>query len=209
VHCTSRGSLPGRALASRWWVVIEVWDHDGRRRVGYRRRMRLPDSSRQPGSAVDGDSASTASLLIRIGAYSATKLTEMLSQLDLTPAQTGLLRAVALEPGRSQQAIAAQLGMQPSRLVTLVDQLEERGLVRRDRNRDDRRTYSVTVTVAGSRMMGRIRELSRTHEDTLLADLDADERKQLHALLSRLAAAEDVLSVHSSQPITFASGGIS
>jgi len=54
--------------------------------------------------------------------------------LDLTPAQAGLLRLIAWQPGQSQQEVARTLGTPPSRLVLLVDRLEERGLIERRRN---------------------------------------------------------------------------
>ena len=70
-----------------------------------------------------GRTGGVAFLLAQIGAHAAERFGERIAQLDLTPPQTGLLRAVAAEPGRSQQAVAEQLRIQPSRFVALVDEL--------------------------------------------------------------------------------------
>ena len=128
-----------------------------------------------------------AFLLAQIGAHAAARFAERIKALDLTPAQAGVLRLTAWQPGRSQQEIARTLGTPPSRLVLLIDGLEERGLVERRRNPDDRRHYALYLTDAGSRFMGRLAEAGSAHEEDISAGLDADERAQLGELLSRIA----------------------
>jgi DNA-binding MarR family transcriptional regulator len=133
--------------------------------------------------------AGCAFLLTQLGTHAATAFAERISRLDLTPPQTGLLRVVAIEPGRSQQALAQQLGTPPTRLVALVDGLEERGLLERRRNPQDRRLHAVHLGPAGERLMGEIRDVAREHEDATLAPLDDDERARLRELLGKLADA--------------------
>jgi DNA-binding MarR family transcriptional regulator len=69
------------------------------------------------------------------------------------PPLSGLLRLVATQPGQSQQELAGQLRTPPSRLVLLVDQLEERGLIERRRNPDDRRHYALFLTAEGGQFL--------------------------------------------------------
>jgi DNA-binding MarR family transcriptional regulator len=142
---------------------------------------------------VDEDPGS-AFLLAQLGAHAAALFAERIAVLELTPAQSGLLRVIALEPGRSQQAIAAQLGVPPSRLVALIDGLEQRGLARRDRSRTDRRHHAVNLTAEGGAMMRRVSEIARAHEEDLLGQLDNGERAWLHQLLTRLATARGLVS---------------
>lgn len=127
-------------------------------------------------------------LLSQLGAHAADRFAERTAELDLTPPQTGLLRAIARDPGRSQQVIAAQLGILPSRLVTLLDVLEDRGLVQRRRNLADRRLYAVHLSAEGEQAMRRIAQAARSHDDAMLAGLNRAERAQLLDLLTRLAA---------------------
>jgi DNA-binding MarR family transcriptional regulator len=129
-----------------------------------------------------------AFLLTQIGSHAATRFGERIAELDLTPPQTGLLRAVAVAPGQSQQALARLLGTPPSRLVALVDGLDERGLVERRRNPDDRRLHALHLTDAGRDTLRRIAEVSQAHNDEMCAALTAEERTTLTALLARIAA---------------------
>ncbi|MBC3192096.1 winged helix-turn-helix transcriptional regulator [Pseudonocardia sp. C8] len=131
--------------------------------------------------------AGSAFLLAQLGAHAAARFGERIAELDLTPPQAGLLRAVATEPGRSQQALSGHLGMPASRLVSLVDGLADRGLLERRRNPDDRRLHALHLTAAGEEMLGRVAAAGRAHEDELLAALDGAERDTLHALLTRIA----------------------
>ena len=129
----------------------------------------------------------SAFLLAQLGSYAATRFAERIADLDLTPPQAGLLRAIAAGPGQSQQALARLLGTPPSRLVALVDGLDERGLVERRRNPDDRRLHALHLTAAGDALLARIGEVARAHDDALCAGLDPDDRATLRTLLSRLA----------------------
>lgn len=134
-----------------------------------------------------GPPVSAAFLLSQVGADAAREFAQRLGELDLTPPQAGLLRAVATGPGRSQQALAQQLGTPPTRLVALVDGLEQRDLLERRRNPDDRRLHAVHLGSAGAATLAELRRVAGEHDDALLTALDADERAVLRALLTRVA----------------------
>ncbi|MGD9991507.1 MarR family winged helix-turn-helix transcriptional regulator [Pseudonocardia sp.] len=134
-----------------------------------------------------GPGPGSAFLLAQIGAHAAMRFAERIGALDLTPPQTGLLRAVAAAPGQSQQTLAGILGTPPSRLVALVDQLDERGLVERRRNPADRRLHALHVTAAGEKLLQRIADVGREHDDAMCAALDDGERATLRVLLGRIA----------------------
>lgn len=138
----------------------------------------------------DGPVPGPAFLLAQLGACAAARFAERVAALELTPAQTGLLRAVATGPGRSQQELARHLGTPPSRLVALVDGLDERGLLERRRNPDDRRLHALHLTDAGRELLGRIGQVAREHDADVCAPLGADEREVLAGLLRRIADAQ-------------------
>lgn len=94
---------------------------------------------------------------------------------------------MAAEPGRSQQAVAEQLGIQPSRFVALVDELERRGVIERRRNATDRRLYALHLTTQGEQLMREIGQVGTAHENDVCSALSASERTTLFELLERVA----------------------
>lgn len=133
---------------------------------------------------------STAFLLTQVGAHAAALFAERLRELDLAPPHAGILRAVAASPGQSQQWLASLLGMVPSRLVPLLDELERRGLVERRDHAEDRRLYALHLTEKGVAIMSEIGRIARAHDDAICRSLTGAEREQLRALLVRIAEAE-------------------
>ena len=75
-----------------------------------------------------GPGGSPAFLVSQVGAHAAGKFAERLAPLGLTPAHVGLLRLITASPGSSQQDVAEQLGVFPSRLVALLTSSKRRGL---------------------------------------------------------------------------------
>jgi DNA-binding MarR family transcriptional regulator len=135
-----------------------------------------------------GASGQLAFLIAQIGALAAMRFAERVETAGVTPPQAGLLRVVAAEPGRTQQAVAGQLGLLPSRLVILIDELEGRGLVERRRDPHDRRNSALYVTDAGKATLQDIGRAAQAHGDDLLAPLTKADRATLSDLLGRLAA---------------------
>jgi DNA-binding MarR family transcriptional regulator len=126
-------------------------------------------------------------LLAQIGAHAATRFAERLEALEITPAQAGLLRVIGATAGASQQQVALTLGMFASRMVALVDELQERKLVERLPNPDDRRTYSLVLTPEGRRALEAVGRVAREHQEDLLGALSKSERDTLAGLLLRVA----------------------
>lgn len=138
-----------------------------------------PDTARRPDGA--------GFLLAQVGAHGARLFATRVAPLGLTPARSGLMRAIARGPGRSQSALAEHLGVRPSRLVVLVDELAEAGLVERRPHATDRRQRAVHLTEEGEATMAKLGLAAVDHEDELCRALDAGERRQLAALLGRIA----------------------
>jgi DNA-binding MarR family transcriptional regulator len=132
--------------------------------------------------------ANIAFLAAQLGAYAAERFGERAAALGFTRPQAGLLRLISREPGQSQQAVARVLGTPPSRLVALVDDLEERGLVERRRNPDDRRNYELHLTASGHQAMKDLDQAAAEHEEAISAPLTPAERAELNSLLAKLAA---------------------
>ena len=72
--------------------------------------------------------------------------------------------------------------MLPSRMVILIDELTEKGLVERKRSTKDRRHSNIVLTTRGQQMLKKLSRLAVEHEADLCAALTAKEREQLAAL---------------------------
>lgn len=131
-----------------------------------------------------------AFLLAQVGAYAASQFAQRLTTLQLSPPDAGILRLLRMAAGISQQELSAKLQIHPSRLVAILDNLEQRKLVERKPNPQDRRLYSLHLTKDGSEVLERIGKLAREHQDALLSSLSGDELGTLTELLHRIANAQ-------------------
>jgi DNA-binding MarR family transcriptional regulator len=129
-----------------------------------------------------------AFLLAQLGQHAADRFAARIAELDLIPAQAGILRAIAMDPGRSQQALSEQLGLLPSRVVAFVDDLEQRGFVERRRSTEDRRLNALHLTTRGTELMGEIGRLAKAHEAQITAGLSREQRAALAETLTAMAA---------------------
>jgi DNA-binding MarR family transcriptional regulator len=139
---------------------------------------------------------SVAFLVSRLGYEVSSQLTAGLAPLGIEPRDFGLLRAIAQTEGESQRAIGQSLNIPPSRMVTLIDDLESRRLVRRRPHPSDRRAHALYLTPAGKRLLGKATAVAMEVETVLCAGLVAAEREQLLSLLGRLAAGSAPRGVH-------------
>jgi DNA-binding MarR family transcriptional regulator len=154
-----------------------------------------------PGSTVPGSTAPGPAvpepggfglLLVQLGAEVARQFTQELAPLGIEPRHFGVLTRLAANEGKAQQAIAELIGVNPTQMVFLVDELEDRGLVERRRNPADRRSHALFLTDAGRAMLVSVQAAGRVHHDKLASSLSQDEREQLTALLSKLALAQGI-----------------
>jgi len=99
--------------------------------------------------------------------------------LQLTPAQFSVLMLVEINPGRNQTEIASTLGILRPNFVTLLDDLEGRGLCLRSRSNSDRRSHILTLTEKGRGVLARARKLIRARHEARLSELLGEENRQL------------------------------
>jgi DNA-binding MarR family transcriptional regulator len=148
---------------------------------------RTKTATPEPASGGVRGALSPAFLLAQVGAHAATRFAERMETLGLAPSHAGILRMVQASEGLSQQTLGAELRILPSRLVTLIDDLQARGLVERRDHPTDRRSYALYLTDKGRETLKAIGRVAREHQDTLCAALNEDERAQLVSLLKRIA----------------------
>ena len=130
---------------------------------------------------------STAFLLKRLGFAAKEQALRAYEESGLSPYHHAILVALDEDTHETQRSIADALGYDRGQLVGLLDELEERGLIERRRDAADRRRQLVEMTPAGKKALSQLRSLALRLEDQLLAPLDPNEQRRLHALLLRLA----------------------
>jgi DNA-binding MarR family transcriptional regulator len=130
---------------------------------------------------------SPAFLLKRLGFAAKERAMRAYERTDLHPYHHAVLLVLDEGAPETQGSIADALGYDRGQLVGLLDDLEERQLVERRRDPQDRRRHVVRITPEGKRALKKLRALSRQLDDEFLGPLDEQERRELHALLLRLA----------------------
>ncbi|WP_235022513.1 MarR family winged helix-turn-helix transcriptional regulator [Amycolatopsis alkalitolerans] len=126
-------------------------------------------------------------LLARAGGRAIRGLNRGLEPFGLRTRHYTVLMAAAQHGGLAQRELGDLLGIDPSAVVALVDDLQTAGLVRRDPHPDDRRTRLVVLTDEGLKTFGEAAALASKIDDETLAPLDAAERATLADLLRRIA----------------------
>jgi DNA-binding MarR family transcriptional regulator len=107
--------------------------------------------------------------------------------LDLRPAQFSVLLVIHRNPGLKQSEVSAALGIQRTNFVALIDRLETRGLVSRDRMPGDRRSHALTLTAAGRECLRAAMAIQVRNEKRLADMLGPGGRERLLQLLAILA----------------------
>jgi DNA-binding MarR family transcriptional regulator len=150
-----------------------------------------PTAPRAPHQLAKELLASSGFLLARLGFGFKARAIAGLEQAGFDPYHYSVLATLGEGARETQATIADALGLDPSRLVAVLDSLEERGLVERQRDPHDRRRHVVRITALGKRNLVRLRELTNQLEDDFLAPLDLQDRATLHSLLFQLASHHD------------------
>ena len=125
-------------------------------------------------------------LISQLGFFSSKGFMEALEPLGIGPREFLLMRFVASAEGQSQQALAERLGVPPSRMVAMVDHLEEGGLVERRPDPGDRRVRGLHLTRKGRGVLDKAGAIAIDYETRLCAGINREEREQLIDLLQKL-----------------------
>jgi len=112
----------------------------------------------------------------------------ILDPFELHPREFAVLRAVGVLEGRTQQALADELQIPRSRMVSIVDELEARGLLERRPNPADRRVRELHLTDDGRKTLKRAFAEAVAYEQQVTSPLEPEERTQLLDFLERISS---------------------
>lgn len=112
--------------------------------------------------------------------------TETFAALGLTQKQVSALWLVADRPGISQIELGTKLRMDRATTMTIVNRLQARSYLRRERSDSDGRKQALHVTEPGARALEQAKQCIAQHEAWLTARFTPDEVKKLVEMLARI-----------------------
>jgi DNA-binding MarR family transcriptional regulator len=151
--------------------------------------MQKPNRRRIAG---DRAPSSLGFLLSQVGVYAARRFAQRIAAIDLHPPLFRVLNVVDAAEGQSQQAIGEAIGAPASRMVAIVDELEQRGLVERRPHPSDRRVRALYLTGEGRKLLARGRGIAMEHEEELTRGMSDADRKRLIALLQGIVEEQGI-----------------
>ncbi|MFB9266761.1 MarR family winged helix-turn-helix transcriptional regulator [Bradyrhizobium erythrophlei] len=116
---------------------------------------------------------------------------EILGREGLTPLQWAVLAAIAEEPGSGQRHVARRIGIDAVTLGQIIEFLEQKGLVQRQIDPDDRRARQLFLARRGAELRRRLRPSLLAAQDRILAPLTKMERASLLDMLVRVIEANN------------------
>ncbi len=134
---------------------------------------------------------SSGYLLARLGLAFKLQATERAEASGFELYDYSVLAILGEGSRETQATIADALTLDPSRLVALLDSLEERDMVERQRDPQARRRHVVSITNGGRKELARVRAIVSQLEGEFFAPLDPANREALHTMLAALATQND------------------
>jgi DNA-binding MarR family transcriptional regulator len=119
-------------------------------------------------------------MLVRVAEAVDREFGAVLAQLALKPRELRLLVLAERSPNLPQRELARQLRMDAGNLIAVLDDLEERGLISRGRNADDRRERLVSLTAQGRRLLARANKATAAVDARIAASLPRAQREQYY-----------------------------
>lgn len=123
---------------------------------------------------------------LRFNLYSNKRLQDGLEELDLTPPQFYVLATIGYAGRLPFGEIGEKMMVTVSNLTGIVDRLEEKGLVVRERDTDDRRVVRVTLTRKGIKLYKSAIPLFEKNISQFFSPLNKAQQRELASLLRKL-----------------------
>jgi DNA-binding MarR family transcriptional regulator len=125
-------------------------------------------------------------LMIKLGRITMHRFTEALEPFGIRPRHVAALIELRDRGELTQQTLCGQLHLDPTNLVAILNELEQRGYATRRRDPEDRRRHLVEVSKKGIAVLEKVSEVMDGVEDDLLDGFEPAEREQLEDLLTSI-----------------------
>src|SRR5881227_96944 len=125
-------------------------------------------------------------LMIKLGRITMHRFTEALEPFGIRPRHVAALIELRDRGELTQQSLCGQLHLDPTNLVAILNELEQRGYVTRRRDPEDRRRHLVEVSKKGIAVIEKVSEAMDGVEADLLGGLEPADRRRVEGLLISL-----------------------
>jgi len=125
-------------------------------------------------------------LMIKLGRITTHRFSEALEPFGIRPRHLAALIELRDSGQVTQQSLCGALHLDPTNLVAILNELEERGYARRTRDPADRRRHIVEVTKKGLAVIDKVSEVMDAVEAQMLEGFEPGEREQLELLLTSI-----------------------
>lgn len=112
----------------------------------------------------------------------------------ITPVQYAVMTALLNNPGADQVTIARDAGIDRTNVADVLARLAQRGLVKREAGKQDKRMRVATLTTDGDRIAREMEHASLSAQARLMAPLSPEKRDQLMALMGEMVDANNEFS---------------
>ncbi|MFT4081369.1 MAG: MarR family transcriptional regulator [Nocardioides sp.] len=113
-----------------------------------------------------------------------------LEPLGIQGKHFGVLIVLSQDGSVNQRILTERLGADKSATGRTLDELEQRGICRRNPDPTDRRAHAVSLTAKGMRLFAKAEQIATKVTADLLADFDQDDQHRLLELLHRFINTE-------------------
>jgi DNA-binding MarR family transcriptional regulator len=127
-------------------------------------------------STPDDNRPDLAAMIVRLGRVLVAMEEPILAAHDVSMWGYIVLSALRDEPMRTQAALARTIRADKTRIIGVLDELQERGLIVREPDPSDRRVHLLDLTGVGRRLHSAVQSEIRAEEKRLLAQLPAADR---------------------------------
>src|ERR1700722_13623897 len=128
-------------------------------------------------SAFPDDRKDLAAMFVPLTRVLVAREEPVLRAYDLSMWGYIVLTALVEQPVRTQAALAQAINADKSRIIGVLDDLQQRGLIQRQPDTADRRVHLLWLTGEGDRLRRSVQAAIRASEEDVLATLPAADRE--------------------------------
>lgn len=114
------------------------------------------------------------------------QLAVKLQAYDVTPEQWAAVRFLQAYEGISQKELSMRMDKDQNTVKAIVDRLVGKGLLRRQRNSEDRRAFCLWLTPAGQALWQQAAAVDNQYMETVIKGISAADLQAFHALCERI-----------------------